>query len=244
MKMEARQRNVLLAVAACLLLAVGLREPEEAATAGEVKLPAAPPLAALTFDDGPRAETTRRLLDGLAAREIPATFFLIGEQVEGNEELIREMAAQGHQIGVHTYNHVKVYGLSREDYDLQVGKTRAELSAVLGPGDYWFRPPYGILDENAQKWTDTPLILWSVDPEDWKDRDTGRIVAAVTDHVEDGDIILMHDIYDSSVDAALQITDTLLDRGYCFVTVQQLLQLRGIEPQPGVRYDSAPPEDG
>ena len=133
--------------------------------------------------------------------------------------------------------------LSRRDFDLQVGKTRALLSDILGPGDYWLRPPYGIVDRSVVKWADGPLVLWSVDPEDWKDHDTGRIVAAVTEHISDGDIILMHDIYDSSVDAALGIVDILLDRGYCFVTVEQLIALRGETPEKGRLYTALRPAE-
>ena len=154
-----------------------------------------PPLVALTFDDGPRNLTTGPLLEGLAQREVPATFFLVGYRIEGSEDLIREMASAGHQIGVHTYDHTAVAGLSRRDFDLQVGKTRAVLTQLLGTGDYWLRPPYGIVDNTTRTWADSPLILWSVDPEDWKDSDADRIVAAVLEHVEDGDIILMHDLY-------------------------------------------------
>ena len=83
------------------------------------------------------------------------------------------------------------------------------------------------------------IVLWSVDPEDWKDQDTGRVVGSVLSHVEDGSIILLHDIYDSSVDAALQIADALSGQGYCFVTVEQLLQAKGIQPQDGTVYRCA-----
>ena len=202
-----------------------------------------PPLVALTFDDGPRNKTTGPLLDGLALREVPATFFLVGSRIAGSEALIRRMKAEGHQIGVHTYDHVVVTDLSREDFDLQVGKTRALLTDILGAGDYWLRPPYGIVDESVEQWCDCPLILWSVDPEDWKDEDVDRIVASVLEHVQDGDIILMHDIFPSSVEAALRVVDALLDRGYCFVTVEQLMEQRQVDTQPGMRYRRCPPEN-
>ena len=90
----------------------------------------------------------------------------------------------------------------------------------------------------ARQWADSPIVLWSVDPEDWKDQDVGRIVAGVVEHVQDGDIILMHDLYGSSVDAAVQIVDALLEKGYCFVTVEDLLARNGIEAQDGVIYRS------
>ena len=196
---------------------------------------------ALTFDDGPRGATTGPLLDGLALREVPATFFLVGERIQGNEELIRRMALDGHQIGVHTYGHVILKSLSRQDFDLQVGKTRALLTDVLGEGEFWLRPPYGMIDRTDAQWAGSPLVLWSVDPEDWKDSDVDRIVAAVLEHVGDGDIILMHDIFHSSVDAALRVVDALLSQGYCFVTVEQLMEERQLTPENGVQYRRCPP---
>lgn len=233
----------LLMVCFGLALGPGGEEPMAAGGATELEVEMTEtPLVALTFDDGPRNSTTGRLVEGLAIREVPATFFLVGERIAGSEDLIREMAAAGHQIGVHTYDHVRVTELSRKDFDLQVGRTRALLIEILGEGDYWLRPPYGIVDPAVESWADGPLILWSVDPEDWKDSNTDRIVNSVLSQVEDGDIILMHDIYDSSVDAALRIVDGLLERGYCFVTVEQLMELRGAEPEPGGRYTSLPLE--
>ena len=202
-----------------------------------------PPLVALTFDDGPRSSTTGPLLDGLALREVPATFFLVGSRIPGNEDLVRRMAAEGHQIGIHTYDHVRLQGLSRQDFDLQVGRTRALITELVGQGNYWLRPPYGLIDKQALGWSGGPLILWSVDPEDWKDSDVHRITAAVVEHVSDGDIILMHDLFPSSEEAALDVVDALLAKGYCFVTVEQLMEARGAVPEAGVRYHRFPPAE-
>ncbi len=224
-------------------LAVLLPGPEPAKQAdapAEVTL-SDPPLVALTFDDGPRSSTTGPLLDGLELREVPATFFLVGNRIPGNEDLVRRMAAEGHQIGIHTYDHVELKGLSRRDFDLQVGKTRALITRLAGDGSYWLRPPYGFLDRNVERWCGGPVILWSVDPEDWKDDDVDRIVAAVVEHVSDGDIILLHDLFPSSGQAALSIVDTLLERGFCFVTVEQLMEARGVTPEAGARYRKIPP---
>lgn len=223
----------------CVLgLVLLLPGPEPVRTAGapaEVTLDS-PPLVALTFDDGPRSSTTGPLLDGLALREVPATFFLVGNRIPGNEDLVRRMAAEGHQIGIHTYDHVELKGLSRQDFDLQVGKTRALITQLVGEGNYWLRPPYGLMDRQADQWCGGPVILWSVDPEDWKDDDIDRIVAAVVEHVSDGDIILLHDLFPSSAQAALRVVDTLLARGCCFVTVEQLMAERGVTPEVGARY--------
>src|SRR5699024_1723175 len=177
--------GVLLVV--CFMLAVPASVPEtDAPASAPAQVEAEPeetdmPVVALTFDDGPRSSTTGRLLDELALREVPATFFLLGHRIPGNEDLVRRMAAEGHQIGVHTYDHVEVTGLSREDFDLQVGKTRSLLLDILGEGEFWLRPPYGITDAAARQWADSPIVLWSVDPEDWKDQDVGRIVAGVVE---------------------------------------------------------------
>ena len=236
-----RKRSAALVCAA--VLAAALPGPARTRPAGgpaEVELESRP-LVALTFDDGPREATTGPLLDGLALREVPATFFLVGSRIGGNEDLVRRMAAEGHQIGVHTFDHVALKGLSRRDFDLQVGKTRAVLADLLGEGEFWLRPPYGLIDQAAASWAGGPLILWSVDPEDWKDHDVDRIVAAVVEHVSDGDIILMHDLFPSSEQAALQVVDALLEKGFCFVTVEQLMEQRGAAPEAGARCRAFPP---
>ena len=235
-----RKRSAALVCAA--VLAAALPGPARTRPAGgpaEVELESRP-LVALTFDDGPREATTGPLLDGLALREVPATFFLVGSRIPGNEELVCRMAAEGHQIGVHTYDHVELKGLDRNGFALQVDRTRALLASLLGEGSYWLRPPYGLLDERAGSWCGGPVILWSVDPEDWRDSDIDRIVSAVVEHTSDGDIILLHDLFPSSAQAALLIVDELLDRGFCFVTVEQLMDERGVVPEAGVRYRKIP----
>lgn len=199
------------------------------------------PVVAITFDDGPRNLTTGPLLDGLALREVPATFFLVGERIPGSEDLIRRMAADGHQIGIHTYEHVALTELKKSEFDFEINQTRKLLVDILGEGDYWLRPPYGFVNESVQKWADGPIILWSVDPEDWKDDNVNRIVSEVLAEVRDGDIILLHDIYESSVEAALKIIDGLTERGYAFATVEQLFALRGITPERGGLYQALYP---
>lgn len=205
--------------------------------------PSAPKLVALTFDDGPRWDTTAALLDGLKERGVNATFFLIGSQIQSNSDLVLRMAREGHQIGVHTFDHIQVIGLDYWEFISQVEGTRWPLYELLGERELWLRPPYGIYDENVTRWADSPVVLWSVDPEDWKDDDVKRIKNHVLSRVGDGDIILMHDIYHSSVEAALAIVDELLERGYRFVTVERLFEERGIYPEVGTIYTSVPPQD-
>ncbi len=240
MEKHRQTRNILAtALLTCLFLAALLPDHSALPAGGanyQVKVPAAPPRVALTFDDGPKAATTTRLLDELALREVQATFFLVGEFIPGNEDLVRRMAAEGHQVGVHSYSHIRLIDLSKPQFDFEVGQVRTQLSEILGEGAYWLRPPYGIIDPSVQKWADSPVILWSVDPEDWKDQNVKRIVNEVLAQVQDGDIILFHDIYDSSVDAAVQVVDALLQQGAQFMTVEQLLQAKGVTPEKGVIY--------
>lgn len=132
----------------CLALALlsGCAPGGPVAEAGaDAQLPA-DKLIAITFDDGPRRNTTERLLDGLQERGASATFFLIGKQIEGNEDLVRRMQAEGHQVGSHTWNHVRLQGISRETLQREVGRTEETLEALLGGGPYWLRPPYGAVD--------------------------------------------------------------------------------------------------
>ena len=200
-----------------------------------------PGLIALTFDDGPRRSTTTALLDGLAQRGVHATFFLIGAQVEGNEDIVLRMEKEGHQIGIHTYDHVKLTGLSRADFDAQVGRTRDLLAGILGRRDFLLRPPYGMTDASVKAWAESPIIIWSIDPEDWRDQNAPREVAEVTAQARDGAIVLMHDIFPASVDAALQIVDQLHAQGYLFVTVEELFAARHIQLEAGKSYSNASP---
>ncbi len=200
----------------------------------------APPLIALTFDDGPRRDTTTALLDGLAQRGVKATFFLIGEQIVGNEDLVRRMDAEGHRIGIHTYDHVCLMGLNQTDFDAQVERTRQLLKNVLGHNDFLLRPPYGLYDEGVQNKAGAPIILWSVDPEDWGHKDAEYVKNHIVENAADGAVILLHDIYPTSVEAALEAVDELHRQGYLFVTVEQLFESRGIELQPGMVYRNAP----
>ena len=208
--------------------------------AGQVLLPAGP-FAALTFDDGPRAGTTSMLLDGLSQRGVHATFFIIGENVAGNEDLLLRMDREGHQIGLHTFHHRSLAEVNGADFYGEVDKLREILSGLLGREDFMLRPPYGAITPSNRSRAGAPIILWSVDPEDWSDRDSDRQTAAILDNVTDGSIILLHDIYASSVETALRVVDELMAKGYKFVTVEELFALRGVTPENGVEYRCLPP---
>ena len=193
-------------------------------------------LIALTFDDGPRRATTSALLDGLSQRGVPATFFLIGSNLDGNEDLVLRMETEGHQVGIHSYNHKMLTDLSDADFYEEVDALRHRLEGLLGHDSLVLRPPYGMVDSAVRRRANAPIIQWSIDPEDWSDTNTARQVAHILNRVKDGDIILLHDIYPSSVETALRVVDALLSKGFYFVTVDELFAAKGIELNNGRVY--------
>ena len=193
---------------------------------------------ALTFDDGPREGTTDRLLDGLKERGANATFFLLGEQAAVAHDLVKRIQDEGHQVGNHTWSHVRLEGKNTSELLEKIERNEQLLEEILGGENYWLRPPYGVIAPEVEAQVKVPLVKWSVDPRDWESRDKDKIVKAVLESVEPNSIILLHDIYPTSVDASLEIVDTLQKEGYWFVTVEELLRLNGITPQAGVFYRS------
>lgn len=178
---------------------------------------------ALTFDDGPHPKYTKLLLDGLAQRGVVATFFVVGKNIPGNEALISRMEQEGHLIGNHTYDHVKISDLSAEQACEQVERTSALVREITGKDTEFIRPPFGAWNKGMEcSFTMIP-VLWSIDPLDWTTQNTALIKERILKEVQEGDIILMHDYYQSSVDAALDVVDALLAQGYEFVTVDRLI---------------------
>ena len=178
---------------------------------------------ALTFDDGPHPVYTPELLDGLKERGVCATFFVVGENIPGNEEILRRMDAEGHLIGNHTYKHVKLSDLDSARACAEVEKTNALICEVTGKEPEFIRPPFGEWKKAMECSFEMIPVLWDVDPLDWTTKNTALVVERVLKDTKPGNIILLHDYYQSSVDAALEIVDTLTQRGYEFVTVDELI---------------------
>lgn len=227
-----KKRLLFLCIAGLALWAAAGEEALPADAAAE--LPAEVKYIALTFDDGPRRETTERLLDGLRERGASATFFVVGEEIAGNEDLVERMAAEGHQVGNHTWSHVRL--TDPETAGQEIRMTEKALEELLGEEDFWLRPPYGLIDGDVE--VSVPMVKWSVDPRDWESRNTAQVVRTVLRDAGPNSIILLHDIYPSSVKAALEIVDALEEEGYWFVTVEELLRLNGVAPEAGVMYRS------
>ncbi len=195
------------------------------------------PMVALTFDDGPSGRFTRRLLDGLESQGIRATFLLCGYRMEQYPQLTRRIYEEGHEIGLHGYSHKSMEAMCHRDVAEEIQKTKALLPA--GCTSLWLRPPGGKRNHEtsaAAKAEGLCLLHWSVDPKDWATHDAVAIEKQVVCQVRDGDIILLHDMSDSSVDAALSIIAQLKGQGFRFVTVSELAAAKDTELIPGEEY--------
>ena len=226
------------AVSAALFLLPQTRYPS-ALPADSAQDAVEPKYIAITFDDGPKRTTTGRLLDGLRRRGVPATFFLVGELVPGNEDLVRRMELDGHEIGIHSYTHGRLTALNDADFSAEVDRAGVVLRNIIGQETYLLRPPYGDVDPGVLRRAPGAIILWSIDPRDWSDRNIGRQVTEILSQAKDGDIILLHDIYESSVETAFQVIDSLRQQGFYFLTVSELFAAKGIPLEQGQIYRRA-----
>ena len=181
------------------------------------------PKIALTFDDGPNEKSTGRLLDGLKERGIKATFFLIGEYAKENPDLVKRMDEEGHLIGNHTYHHVEITNLSDEEAKAEIMDTDKVVYSITGKHIEYMRPPFGLWKEILEQELDVMPVLWTVDPLDWTTKNVDEIVNRVVTETQEDDIILLHDCYETSVDAAFRIIDILKKEGFEFVTVDELV---------------------
>ncbi len=179
---------------------------------------------ALTFDDGPHPKYTDMLLDGLKERNVKATFFVIGKNAQNNYNVLKRMIDEGHIIGNHTYSHKNLFLLNEKQILKEIDQTNQIIEAVsLKPVKY-FRPSYGNYNAKIINLAQMEVVLWNVDSLDWKIRNSNRIARKVVNKVQNGSIILMHDIYKTSVKAAFKIIDELQKEGYEFVTIDKLLE--------------------
>lgn len=195
-------------------------------TAGHsAQAPELPPRIALTFDDGPHPVNTEKLLDGLRERGVHATFFLIGQSCETYPEVVEAICRDGHVIGNHTYSHLRLTEWNAESYVEELQKTNEIIASITGDDPCYMRPPCGYMNRKVESAMDLIPVLWTVDPLDWDTKNADNIVNRVLRDARDGQIILMHDVYASSVEAALRIVDALTERGYEFVTVDEILYM-------------------
>ena len=184
---------------------------------------------ALTFDDGPHAQNTPRLLDMLKQAGVKATFFVVGQNAAQYPDILKRIVAEGHEIANHSYTHPVLASLSEFSVNDQLDKTREAVFQATGVTMKLLRPPYGALSEPQRRKAYADFgyrtILWDVDPEDWKYRDAARVEKEIVGRTRAGSIILTHDIHKSTVDAMPSTIEALLAKGFKFVTVSELLAL-------------------
>ncbi len=197
-------------------------------------------LVALTFDDGPSV-VTPRLLDILAEKRVPVTFFVLGTMAQGRPEVVKREVKDGHEVASHTTWHQDLSKLNVEAIQSDMAESCRILTPILGKCSDLVRPPYGAINNNVKVGLGKPLIIWTVDTEDWRSKDARKVREEVKRTKFDGSIILMHDIYASTVDAVPGIIDDLRAEGYEFVTVSEMAEFRGEKLQNGVVYGAFGP---
>lgn len=178
---------------------------------------------AITFDDGPHPKYTEQLLDGLKERGVHATFFVTGEHAELHPDVIKRMQEEGHLIGNHTYSHIQLRSSNQDQFKEELIRTNQVIKDITGEDTIYVRPPYGSWDKSFEQELNMIPVLWTIDPLDWCSSDASCVVSRVTVKAKENDIILLHDYYDTSVKAALEIVDELMEEGYTFVTVEEIL---------------------
>lgn len=199
-------------------------------------------LVALTFDDGPYTPVTSKILDTLEKYNGKATFFVVGDRAENYCKVLKRASDMGCEIGSHTYSHVNLANLSVPKMQREIEKSCNAISEVTGKEVRIIRPPEGATNESVKANIGMPMVMWSVDSRDWDYRNADKDYKSVMDNVFDGSIVLMHDLYPETADAVARIVPELAKQGYKFVTFSELMELRGVEVEPGCKYFSAQPQ--
>ena len=195
-------------------------------------------LVAITFDDGPNLDTTIPLVDALEEFDAKVTFFVLGSRVKSHQDALRYAYEHGHQIGSHTYNHLDLTKLDEATLKNEIERTDKKIEEILGVKPAVMRPPYGSKDEFVSEKSGKPLIFWNVDTLDWKTRDSKAIEKEILASTSDGAIVLLHDVYQTSVDGCINALKKLKEQGYAFVTVDEMAKLKGVELTAGEHYYS------
>lgn len=201
----------------------------------ESKVDPKKPMIALTFDDGP-GKYTDALLDKLEEYGARATFFMVGTNAAKYPDTIKKMEEMGCDLGNHTTNHKNLVKEDDATIQAEIQSTDAAIAAAVGHGASLLRPPFGSYNDNVRNLSGMPIMMWSLDTQDWKKKDTALIRDYVLDNVSDGDVVLLHDIHDFSINAAFELIPQLIEQGYQLVTVSELAEARGVTLEKGERY--------
>lgn len=193
------------------------------------------PMVALTFDDGP-GEYTQELLDCLTANNAKATFFMLGPNVETYPEVAKALKDAGMEIGNHTWSHNPLTNMNSDGVANEVNSTNDALTKATGGPATVMRPPGGAYNESVQAALGMPLIMWSIDTKDWATLSEDQTYQKTMDNVKDGSVVLMHDIHEWSVRAAIRAIPELVEQGYKLVTISEMAEAKGITLENGAAY--------
>ena len=195
-------------------------------------------LLAFTFDDGPSYIATNKLLDNLDKYNARVTFFVMGNRVNEYSDTLKRAYNMGNLIGSHTYSHPNLTNLSNYDIINEIKKTNNNIKNITGENTLYLRPPYGNINKNIKQLSNMYTILWNLDTEDWKYKDKNRIANYIINNAHDGGIVLLHDLYETSVDGALLAMEELAKRGYAFVTIEEMAKIKNITLEKDKSYYS------
>lgn len=214
-------------------------EQAAAASSGRVVDPSRP-MVALTFDDGPQPSVGNRIMDCLAQYGGKATFFMVGERVGSYAAEVQRMVAEGHEVANHSMNHKYFQKLGPAQIQAQVSQANDAIEAACGVRPKLMRLPGGNVNNTVKANVNMPMIQWNIDTLDWKTKNADKTVQAVLSKVKDGDIVLMHELYSQSGDAAVRMIPELVNRGFQLVTVSEMAAAKGKNLEPGKLYSSMP----
>jgi peptidoglycan/xylan/chitin deacetylase (PgdA/CDA1 family) len=193
------------------------------------------PMVALTFDDGPWP-TTEKVYASLKKYNVVATFFVIGMYVNRRSDMLKKLVDAGNEIGNHSWSHLNFREISYEEVVSQVVRSDAAIERAIGVKPKFVRPPMGLFDNKARNAIgDRQIAMWSIDTLDWKHKDWQKTMASIVGHVQDGDIILIHDSVDSTANNIEELIIYLIEEGYQLVTLSELVEYRNVD-QKVVRY--------
>lgn len=196
------------------------------------------PMVALTFDDGPNPDVTNRILDKLSKYNSRATFFVVGERVNGYADCLKRAVSLKCEIGNHTYHHKNLTKADSDGIMNEINSTNTAVENITGISPVVARAPGGSLNDTARANAGMPFIFWSIDTLDWKHRNAESVIKTVKNEVKDGSIVLMHDLYNSTGDAVDTLVPWLCENGYQLVTVSEMMAVKGIDMEDGKTYVS------
>ena len=203
------------------------------------------PYIALTFDDGPSAKLTPKLLDLLASHHIRATFFLVGENAAEYPDIVAREAREGHEVGNHSWSHPNFGKMSDDGVRSQIRRTDDAIKSAIGSSPTLLRPPYGSITARQKKWINQEfgykIVLWDVDPLDWRRPGPNVVCNRIVKNTRAGSIVLAHDIHPGTIDAMPCVLKELEEKGFKFVTVSELIAMQTpIPPKPSPSPKSSP----